>query len=66
MADAGMAGDVIFEFRRIGNAVKVSAVHVASNTEISLMGAANASEAALKAAALQKLRYVLARRTDGN
>ena len=54
-------GEVLFEFRQIGNSVKVSAVHVATNTEISIVGAAGAGEHALKAAALRKLRYVLAK-----
>jgi hypothetical protein len=59
MVEVGMGSQVIFEFRRIGNSVKVSAIHVASNTEISIVGAAGAGEQALKAAALQKLRYVI-------
>jgi hypothetical protein len=52
-------GEVLFEFRRIGASVKVSAIHAASGTEISLVGAASAGEYALKAAALRKLAYVL-------
>jgi hypothetical protein len=55
-------GEVIFEFRRIGAAVKVSAVHVASDTEICLVAPSNAGPEALKMAALNKLAYVLARR----
>lgn len=57
-------GEVIFEFRRIGQAVKVSAVHVDTDTEVCVVAPAAAGEAAMRAAALNKLAYVLARR-DG-
>ncbi|MTJ82407.1 MAG: hypothetical protein F8N37_15555 [Telmatospirillum sp.] len=57
-----MAGEVIFEFRRIGNSVKVSAVDPVSNTEVSIVGPATAGEHALKMAALRKLNFVLNRR----
>ena len=53
-------GEVIFEFRRIGASVKVSAIHVATDTEVSLVGAAAAGEYALRMAATRKLIYVLA------
>ncbi len=55
-------GEVLIEFRRIGNAVKVSAVHVASDTEVCLVGPAGAGENALKTAVLNKLAYVMGRR----
>lgn len=62
MAEPPRPGDVIFEFRRIGASMKVSAVHVASDTEVSLVAPASAGEAAWRQAAIAKLRYVLARR----
>ncbi len=68
MKDGGMGnqepklGEVLFEFRRIGNSVKVSAIDPLSNTEISIVGAANAGEQVLKMAAIRRLQYVLARR----
>ncbi len=52
-------GEVLFEFRRIGNAVKVSAIHVDSDTEVCLVGSPAAGEHALKQAAINKLVYVL-------
>lgn len=52
-------GEVLFEFRRVGNVVKVSAIHVETNTEICLVGAPSAGEYGLKQAALRKLAYVL-------
>ncbi len=51
--------DVIFEFRRIGAYVKVSAVDAATGLEISIVGAAGSSDAILKRTAYNKLLYVL-------
>jgi uncharacterized protein DUF6898 len=58
-----MAGEreVIFEFLRVGNAVKVTAVDVASGIETSIVGDPAAGEAALKQLARQKLEYVRAK-----
>jgi hypothetical protein len=57
-----MGRDVIFEFYRVGNSVKVSAVDTETATEVSVVGPATASEATLKQNALRKLEFVLARR----
>lgn len=51
--------EVIIEFYPIGAYVKVSAMDVVSLTEISVQGAASASEEALKQHALKRLGYVL-------
>jgi len=59
-------GEVFFEFRRFGGTVKVSAIHAASGTEVSLAGAASAGEYALKMAAIRKLLYVLNRPVGGS
>jgi hypothetical protein len=56
-------GEVLFEFRQIGNVVKVSAIHVDTNTEICLVGAPSVGEYALKRAAIRKLTYVLGRQS---
>jgi hypothetical protein len=64
MAETEPLGEVLFEFTRLGNVVQLSALHVESNTEVSIMGPAGASQAALRHTALQKLRYVLAKRGD--
>jgi hypothetical protein len=53
--------EVIFEFRRIGVAVKVSAVDVATGTEVSIVGDPAVGEDALRGVARRKLDYVLAR-----
>lgn len=55
-------GEILFEFRRVGNVVKVSALHVATDTEVSLVGDPAAGEHGLKMAAIRKLTYVLAQR----
>ncbi len=59
------ADEVLFEFIRLGNAVKVTAFHVPSLTEISIVGPRNASQAHLKMAALMRLQYVLAKQRGG-
>jgi hypothetical protein len=59
-----MAGEreVIFEFVRVGAAVKVCAVDAETGIEASIVGDPAASEAELKRLARQKLDYVLAKR----
>ena len=57
----GGLGEVLFEIIAIGNAVKVSAVHVETNTEVSVVGTPAMTEFTLKANALRKLRSVLAK-----
>ncbi|RAU22506.1 hypothetical protein CU669_07375 [Paramagnetospirillum kuznetsovii] len=54
-------GEVLFEFRQIGNSVKVTAFHCDSLTEISVVGPVSAGETRLKQLALRKLDYVLAK-----
>jgi hypothetical protein len=57
-----MAREVIYEFFRLGNSVKVSAVDTQSMVEVSVVGPATATEASLRHAALRKLEFVLARK----
>jgi hypothetical protein len=57
-------GEVLFEFHRVGNVVKVSAIHVDTDTEISMVGPPAAGEYTLKMAALKKLIYVLNKRRN--
>lgn len=52
-------GEVLFEFIRIGDAVKISAIHVATDTEVCLVGPRRAGDIVLKQAVLRKLAYVL-------
>lgn len=57
--------EVIFEFRQIGRSVKVSAIDVATQVEISVIVPAGASEAIMRDQALRRLDYVLAKRDRG-
>jgi hypothetical protein len=63
--NAPKLGEVLFEFRQVGGTVKVTAIHVATGTEIVLVGAASAGDYALKMAAIRKLVYVLNRPVGG-
>ena len=57
-----MFGEVLFEFRRIGTSVKVSAVDAKTGIEVSIVGSASAPQEMLRRTALAKLRYVLEKR----
>lgn len=57
--------EVIFEFRQVGRSVKVSAIDVATQVEISVIVPAGASEAIMREQALRRLDYVLAKRERG-
>ncbi|MEO3435520.1 hypothetical protein [Inquilinus sp. CAU 1745] len=54
--------EILFEFRRIGAAVKVTATDPETLTEVVLQGPATAGEEALRRAAVAKLNYVLSKR----
>ncbi len=58
----GSGREVIIEFQRIGNAVKVTAIDPETLVEASIVGPSGAGEAALRRAALDKLAYVLKKR----
>lgn len=51
--------EVIFEFRPVGNIMRVSAMDTASMTEVIIQCPASAGEAAFKKNALMRLEYVL-------
>lgn len=54
-------GEVLFEFRVIGNYVRVSAIDTRTNTEINMVGDTQVGQTYLKRMALRKLRYVIAK-----
>lgn len=64
MKDHERVGDVILEFRRIGNTVKVSAVDTVSYVEVSIMAPVTCSEQEMTSTAIQKLEYVLAKQNN--
>ncbi len=58
-------GEVLFEFLRIGNTIKVIALDVDSGTEISIVGPANYGPEILKRNALKRLEYVMKKEREG-
>ena len=61
----GRDDDVIFEFITVGAYVKVSAIHVATSIEASIVGNPMSGEAALRRTALRKLQYVVDKKRPG-
>ena len=57
--------EVLLEFVRVGNVVKVSAVDPRTRIEVAIQGPASAGEETLRRTAINKLRYVLRRRSTG-
>ena len=53
--------EVYFEFIKIGNAVKVTAIDSVTTIEVSVMGPANAAKSDLERIALRKLEARLKR-----
>ncbi len=64
MADRNRKGgkEVLLEFQRIGNAVKVVAMDPETLVEVTIMGPPGAGEEALTRIAVRKLEYVLNKR----
>lgn len=60
----GSGREVILEFHRVGNAVKVTAVDPETGIEASIVGAPDAGEEALTRNAINKLEYVLRKRAE--
>jgi hypothetical protein len=53
---------VLFEFVRVGQVVKVNAIDPETGIEVSMVGDAKASSNTLKRLATRKLEYVIAKR----
>ncbi|MBE0530166.1 MAG: hypothetical protein IH626_05015 [Rhodospirillales bacterium] len=53
---------VLFEFVRVGQVVKVNAIDPETGIEVSMVGDAKASSDTLKRLAARKLEYVIAKR----
>jgi hypothetical protein len=54
--------EVIFEFVRVGNVVRVNAVDPVTATEVTIVGSPSVSTEHLKRVAKRKLEYVLAKK----
>ncbi len=59
--DINHLGEVIFEFGRAGNAMRVTAVHVQTGVEAVIQGPAAYSREILKKTAVKKLVYILSK-----
>jgi hypothetical protein len=56
--------EVLFEMRRVGNSVRVSAIDPITNIEVTIIGDPRFGEEALKRTAMRKLKYVIAKRRE--
>jgi len=64
MENAGDNDEVIVEFHRVGNAVKVSAVDTKTLVEVSIMAPTTCSEREMTDTVLRKLSYVQNKRGE--
>ncbi len=51
--------EVLFEFRRVGKAIRVAAIDPITNTEVIMVGALGYGRELLKRLAMRKLAYVI-------
>jgi len=60
---AGLSGrEVLFEFRRVGNVMRVVAIDPASGVEVIMVADPRQSKTVIQRLAAQKLAYVLAKK----
>lgn len=57
--------EAIVEFHRVGTSLKVVAVDPVTGTEVSMVGDPRASQQELMRLAVQKLRFVMAKKGQG-
>ena len=62
----GAGEEVLIEFVVYGNVTRVTAIHVASGTEVAIVGPANAPRVTLEAAVSRKLAYVMGKEKDAS
>jgi hypothetical protein len=55
----GQGEEVLIEFVILGNSARVTAIHVSSGTEVTIVGPATAPRAVLEDAVHRKLVYVM-------
>lgn len=53
--------EVLFEIRVVGTSARVSAIHVPSNTEVTVICPSKTPRGMMEQAAINKLKYVLGR-----
>lgn len=59
---ASKPGEAIIEYTRVGNSIRVTAVDVATGTEVTFQAPAGASTADMQRIAINKLTYVMNKR----
>ena len=59
---SGKSGEVLFEFKQLGQQMRVAALHVATNTEVVVITPSTATPLQMQTLALAKLRTRLAER----
>ena len=62
MVESVNLAEVLFEFHRLGNSLRVAAIDPLSNTEVTIVASARCNEHAMKRIALRKLVHVLGQR----
>lgn len=65
MPVSGDDDDVLLEFQRVGQYMKAIAIHAGTGVEVSVVGPAAGSKELLRRTAINKLRYVLTKRSSG-
>jgi len=60
--NAARSGEVLFEYTRVGNTVRVTAVDATSGTEVTIQVPANLGQQDMQKAAMRKLEYVLSKK----
>ena len=58
-------GEIYFEFMVQGSVVRVTAIDPKTGCEAAVLGPSGASRAAMQAAAMRKLDYVIRRKSGG-
>lgn len=62
MAESSEPPEVLFEFRRVGNSLRVAAIDPVSNIEVTIVAPARLGEREAQRVALQKLAHVRGKR----
>ena len=57
--------EVLYEFQRVGNAIRVAAIDPVTGIEVTMVGALGYGRETLKWLAARKLAYVIAKRRQG-
>lgn len=62
MAASAGSAEVLFEFHRVGNSIRVAAIDPVNNIEVTIVAPVRCEERELQRVALQKLAHVRSKR----